>query len=216
MLKMKQILGDISQMASPPILPISTVEDSMDVDDDSMTTVTLSESRTRNGTVAANARGLPVQDPNLPTREELDELLRRLEVVEAKVDDLTNEINEHQNDVAQIFENEAEKVVENYRAERQIKEDEERKNDKMLMDAEVERANKESVALGKDVEFLGGEVTGLVQKIERLQLQVEQEKKERDVRWMKISQVCVSSSTAITFLIHTRLFSLKNVSEVSN
>jgi hypothetical protein len=202
-LKIKQILGDISQMASPPTLPVPEVveddiyeEDAMDVDDGSTSDALQSRRRRRvedntESTTGVAAQGTPFHDPNLPTREELDELLKRLEIIETKASDLTNEIDQHQNDVAETFENEAEKVVENYRAERQRKDDEEREDEKKRVDVEVARVNKESEVLGKDVEFLGGEVVGLIQKIEKLQFEVEQEKKDRDIRWSKISQVRV-------------------------
>lgn len=213
-LKIKQVLGDISQMASPPTLPVPVVveddiyeEDAMNVDDGSTSDAPQSRGGDNtDGTTGVAAPGATLHDPNLPTREELDELLKRLEIIETKASDLTNEIDQHQNDVAQTFENEAEKVVENYGAERQRKDDEEREGEKKRVDAEVDRVNKESEALGKDVEFLGGEVVGLIQKIEKLQFEVEQEKKDRDIRWSTISQVRVFIFSYQLFVILIFLF----------
>ena len=243
-LKIKQILGDISQMASPPTLPVPAVVeddmyeeeeeeeeeegDAMDVDNDGSMNLDAVQSRRRRRRVEDNsagttgvvaAQGTPRHNPDLPTREELDELLKRMEMIETKASDLTNEIEQHQSDVAQTFESEAEKVVEDYRAERQRKDDEEREDERKRVEAEIDRVNKESEVLGNDVEFLGGEVVGLIQKIEKLQFEVEQDKKERDIRLSKISQVrafFILSSVSCDPKLFVSYSSLKNVSRVSN
>jgi len=58
----------------------------------------------------------------MPTHEELDQLLDRLESIEAATIDLANEITQHERQLADSFRNEADEIVAKVETQRNVRE----------------------------------------------------------------------------------------------
>lgn len=124
----------------------------------------------------------PQRDPDIPTREELDQLLDRLESIEAATIDLANEITQHDQEVADSFRNEAEEIVAKVEVQRQVKEAKVREREKERVDGLFERVRGESEALGRDVGVVSDEMAKLMERISQLEVDIEKEEKAKE-RW---------------------------------
>jgi len=120
-----RMLGDIAGMESMPVLRVVTgvTEDANEEGDVAMIVegagagqprppsrkrrrVTQEEDLSRDTT-----RAVPQPCPDIPTHEELDQLLDRLESIEVATIDLANEITQRERVVADSFRNEADEIV---------------------------------------------------------------------------------------------------------
>jgi len=149
---------------------------------------------------------LQQRDSDIPTREELDKLLDRLESIEVATIDLANEITQHERDVTDSFRNEADEIVAKVEAQRKVKEARAREKEKARVDSLFESVKGESEALGRDVGVVGDEMAKLMERINQLEVDVEKEEKEKERR--SVEMKTVSSFVFLKFYCCVLLLSI--------
>ena len=122
------------------------------------------------------------RDPDIPTREELNQLLDRLESIEAATIDLANEITQHEREVTDSFRNEAEEIVAKVETQRKVKEAKVKERERERVDGLFEKVRGENEALGRDIGVVGDEMAKLMERINQLEVDIEKEEKEKG-RW---------------------------------
>ena len=209
--KMSRILGEIAMQTKPPLLPLPADDededdfyvddDAMDLDDNGTTkdvdmsgSVPSRKRRRHEGGENVAVLAPPQPDPNLPTRQELEECRDRLEKLEEKIIALNNDLTQYEDDNQENFTHELEKRIEAYNAARMLREKERRAQERKNREAEMMKVKADTEDLGKDVDEIGKEIAEAIGKIETLKLQLVEEKKERDDVQNKVTQVGYSIS----------------------
>ena len=203
--KMSNILGDIAMQTKPPTLPLPGddhddiyEEEPMDVNDDAPATpptpdadLSGSRSKRKRRQLLEDDRGAKGRavDPDLPTREELEDYCNRLEKLGEKIMELDDELSRYEDEMKTSFEYEVEKRIEEYDVARRQREKEKTEKEKAIREEEMNRVNSNAEDLENDVKEIGTEVADVMAKIEVLKIQLLEEKKQREIMQVKVVQV---------------------------
>jgi chromosome segregation ATPase len=128
-------------------------------------------------------------DPDLPTREELEECRGHLEKLEGKLIDLEDDLSRYEDDMKSTFKYEAEKKIEEYNTARKQREKERREAETKIRKGEMSKISAEAEDLGNDVNDIGKEIADAIAKIEMLKIQLAEETKQRDIMQARVVQV---------------------------
>ena len=184
-LQMSKILGDISMYKPPPLfLPD-------DSDDEDRTAMDVDQSaphksrKRRRISENLDGPGGGSAPSSVPTQEELDEFLERLAHMEGLISTLQNDINEHSREAREEFEQLVDAKLDEFQTTR---EEEERKR---LEDeqGQIQGLDQELALVGEQVGELATEIGDLIIRMNKLEVDVVESRKERQKSFEKVLEV---------------------------
>ncbi|KAF9529467.1 hypothetical protein CPB83DRAFT_882892 [Crepidotus variabilis] len=121
-----------------------------------------------------------VQDPDLPTREEVEELLERLINMENQAFELDQQATIYEQAISDEFDSRLDHILEDHSAEKKKKEKEKEEAQKQARSKEIERVTMESNRLGTDVTEMATHLSSLLEKVELMETKLDEERSMRD------------------------------------
>ena len=184
-LQMSKILGDISILKPPPLFLSGDSDDedrtAMDVDQPA------SHKSRKRRRISENLDGPGggSAPSSMPTQGELDEFLERLAHMEGLISTLQNDINEHSREAREEFEQLVDAKLDEFQTTR---EEQERKR---LEDeqGQIQGLDQELTLVGEQVGELAAEIGDLIIRMNKLEVDVVESRKERQQSFEKVLEV---------------------------
>ena len=195
--RVNNTLGDISMMKLPPPPPLFLPDDSdgapMDVDQpdgDNVLRKSLKRRRISNDPDGRSA-------PPMPTRDELERFLERLAHMEGLISTLQNDINEHDREAREEFEQLVDTRLDEFQAAR-----EEVERQRLGEEQKQMQVLEQNIAhTGEEMGELASEIGDLIVRVDKLEVGVGASRKRRQESFEKVLEVGFFSLLCSSFVV---------------